>query len=286
MSNRRPPSAETIRAAEQRVREFLRDLAGQSVEQKRIRDMDSAVFKQNSPPEIKGMEAENYWETFGQAYWEATLLAHKASTDLAASIRYDDRADISSGEPKRLDAHFNIDPFSVEATAIFYEIGFWYPHGRYAAFQRFFESSESEKLQVLNNLVTQSAVHQSIYDATLDLRREIEATGQMDRTSRLSALLIDFDGITRPKRGRGRSSDDNARRDALLLSLVHIVASEFDVSIEQNSATGGENDAFGIVSRVLNQEFRGLNMTWKTIQKVWERRQRVPPLEHGPTVEI
>lgn len=273
MSNRRPPTEETVKAAEQRVRGFLRDLARQSVEQKRVRDMDSAVFKQNRPPEIKGMEAEKYWETFGQACWEATLLAHRASTDLSASIRYESRADTSSGGSDRLDAYFNTDPFSAEAAAIFYEIGFWYPHGRLVALQRFFESSEAERLKVLEKLLAQSAIHQAIYDATLDLKREIDATNRMEKSPRLSSLLIDFDNVIRPERKRGRSVDDNARRNPLLLNLVHIVTSEFDVSTEQNAATDGENDAFGIVSRVLNQEFRGLNMTWKTIQKVWSNHQ-------------
>lgn len=273
MSNRRPPTEETVKAAEQRVRGFLRDLARQSVEQKRVRDMDSAVFKQNRPPEIKGMEAEKYWEAYSQAYWEATLLAHKASSDLDASIRPESGTDLSGGGSDRLDACFNTDPFSVEAAAIFYEIGFWYPHGRLVALQRFFESSEAERLKVLEKLLAQSAIHQAIYDATLDLKREIDATNRMVKSPRLSSLLIDFDNVIRPERKRGRSVDDNARRNALLLNLVHIVTSEFDVSTEQNAATDGENDAFGIVSRVLNQEFRGLNMTWKTIQKVWSKHQ-------------
>lgn len=220
MSNRRPPSAETIQSAEQRVREYLATVAVRSNEAQKPRS------------KRKG---------FGRSI---ALPARSPETD-----------------------------------ALFFEIGFPYPSGRYVALEHFKNQSDYEQDRILRQLVNHAQTDARIWDATMDLYDEL-ATGSSPKRATQSMLFASFRAKPRPNESLG--PNDHAR-NALILNLLHILRAEFNLTVVQNSATKGDNDACGIVVRVINEEWQKdekaedstylMNVSRDTVRNVWERHR-------------
>ena len=220
------PTAETVKAAEQRVRAYLAKRAGRT-----------------GDAEVARLEREPF------------------------------------GKQAPLDHRY-----SAEAYALFYEIGFWYPHGRDYAVQQFVEATADQQVFILSALVKHSQKHKIIYDATDTLLSEFGSGRHHNSNPRLAVIWSEFSSnVSRPQKKRGPDPTKLTGRNALILSIMQVLKVEFPtLSIVENSATQSESDACSIVERILNDEFPNLNLAKGAVRNVWEQQVGKKALRHTP----
>ncbi|MBN8185979.1 hypothetical protein JF540_04710 [Salipiger thiooxidans] len=199
-------------------------------------------------------------------------------------------AEVPRSEREPFGANIKLRRGSPEIDALFWEIGFPFPSGPDVAFQHFIDQSPVEQERILLQLVKHSRDFARVYDATQWLYNETALSGRLTQPF-MSALFRELLATVRPDDPHGSDAEQNA----LILNLIQILRSEFGLAAAANSATVDankqhglpDNDACGIVARVLNDEFPkigprheggerpALNLSHGSARNVWQRHRRL-----------
>ena len=163
---------------------------------------------------------------------------------------------------------------SPEVDAALTEIGFPYAIGPDIALQQFFDQSPDEQELILTRLVKGAQTVPQFHDAATFLYNEVALSGRLN-TPFMSRLFRDLVNTVRPDEKKG---PNDAERNALILSLMNILTSEFGIAAVFNKArfennrrnAKPNNDAASIVVRVLNKQFPALSLSWDGVRVVWE----------------
>lgn len=197
-------------------------------------------------------------------------------------------AEVPRSEREPFGVNIELRRGSPEIDALFWEIGFPYPSGPDVAFQHFIDQLPVEQERVLSQLVQYSSDFAPVYDATQWLFNETALSGRLTQPF-MSVLFRELLATVRPDDPHG----SDAQQNALVLNLIQILRSEFGLTAAANSATVEanerlglpDNDACGIVVRVLNDEFPkidataehgarpALNMSHGGVRNVWQRHR-------------
>ncbi|GHH05677.1 hypothetical protein [Pseudodonghicola xiamenensis] len=199
-------------------------------------------------------------------------------------------AEVPRSEREPFGAHIELRRGSPEIDALFSEIGFPFPSGPNVAFQHFIEQSSVEQERILLQLVKHSREIARVHDAATWLYDEVALSCRLTQPF-MSVLFRTLRQTDRPDDAHGM----DAERNALILNLIDILRVEFGLSavasratVEANERLGlPDNDACGIVVRVLNEEFPkigprheggerpALNLSHGSARNVWERHRKL-----------
>ncbi len=132
---------------------------------------------------------------------------------------------------------------------------------------------------ILTRLVEGARTVPQFHDAATFLYNELALSGRLNQPF-MSRLFRGLVNTVRPDEKKG---PNDAERNALILSLMNILTAEFGIAAIFNSAKAARNDsdktpnndACGIVLRVMNKQFPKLNLTRDGVRIVWESHRKL-----------
>ena len=168
---------------------------------------------------------------------------------------------------------------SPEVDAELTHLGFPYTIGPDIASQQFIDQPPDKQELILTRLVEGARMNPQFHDAATFLYNEVALSGRLNQPF-MSRLFRDLANTVRPDEKKG---PNDAERNALILSLMNILTAEFGIAAIFNSAKAARNDsdkapnndACGIVLRVMNKQFPKLNLTRDGVRIVWESHRKL-----------